>query len=56
MKSGLLALGAILFACLRITAAAPQVSSAWFAGWHEKQFPPSKVPWNKYTNMKYAFA
>jgi len=54
MKSGLLALGAILFACLGTTSAL--TASAWFAGWHEKDFPPSKVPWGKYNNMKYAFA
>ncbi|KAJ8495476.1 hypothetical protein ONZ45_g12846 [Pleurotus djamor] len=36
-----------------------QVASAWYAGWHSegtKAFPLDRVPWKKYTSMKYAFA
>jgi len=32
------------------------VSSAWWAGWHAPAFPLSRVSWNKYTHMQYAFA
>ena len=33
-----------------------KVAAAWFAGYHEHQFPPEKVPWKKYTDVFYAFA
>jgi len=33
-----------------------KVAASWFAGYHEDQFPPSKVPWEKYTDVFYAFA
>lgn len=32
------------------------VSTAWYAGWHATDFPLSKVSWEKYTQMTYAFA
>ena len=32
------------------------VAAAWFAGWHENQFPPEEVPWKGYTHVIYSFA
>ena len=33
------------------------VATAYFAGYHaERGFPVAIVPWEKYTEMKYAFA
>jgi len=34
-----------------------KVATAWFAGWHsDVGFPVSKVSWDKYTELTYAFA
>ncbi|KAG7098279.1 hypothetical protein E1B28_000242 [Marasmius oreades] len=32
-----------------------KVAMAWYAGWHSTDFPLSKVSWEKYTHMAYAF-
>ncbi|KAF5351917.1 hypothetical protein D9756_007649 [Leucocoprinus leucothites] len=32
------------------------IASAWYAGWHSKDFPLEDVSWSKYTHMAYAFA
>jgi chitinase len=32
------------------------IASAWYAGWHARDFPLSKVSWSKYTQVTYAFA
>jgi GH18 family chitinase len=36
-----------------------KIAQAWYAGWHAtgpKSVPLSKVPWDKYTHLTYAFA
>jgi GH18 family chitinase len=33
-----------------------KVAAAWFAGYHENEFSPAMVPWEKYTHVYYAFA
>ncbi|KAF9528012.1 chitinase [Crepidotus variabilis] len=33
-----------------------KVAAAWYAGWHQSEFPLDKVSWSKYTHMTYAFA
>ena len=33
-----------------------KVATAWYAGWHGTDFPPSNVSWNKYRSLIYAFA
>ena len=33
-----------------------KIFAGWFAGWHENDFTPTDVPWEKYTDMFYAFA
>jgi chitinase len=33
-----------------------KVAASWYASWHETDFPLSKVPWKKYTDVFYAFA
>ena len=32
------------------------VSAAWYAAWHEQDFPPAVVSWDKYTHLTYSFA
>jgi chitinase len=59
MKFGLVALSATLCTLSGISVAAElpdKVAAAWFAGWHEGVFPPSRVPWKSYSHMTYAFA
>jgi GH18 family chitinase len=33
-----------------------KVAAAWFANWHENDYPAGKVPWGKYTHVIYSFA
>jgi len=32
------------------------IFSAWYAGWHAKDYPLSDVSWSKYTHMIYSAA
>jgi hypothetical protein len=59
MKSGLLALSALLFAFSGNYAAAEletKVASAWIADWHTNSTTLENIPWTNYTRMTYAFA
>ncbi|PIL36302.1 hypothetical protein GSI_01965 [Ganoderma sinense ZZ0214-1] len=40
----------------RITTNSSFVSAAWYAAWHEDDFPPAVVSWDKYTHLTYSFA
>ncbi|KAG6810533.1 hypothetical protein H0H92_011451 [Tricholoma furcatifolium] len=37
-------------------ASSSHVAAAWYPGWESSSFPPSKIPWSKYTIMTYSFA
>lgn len=39
-----------------ITRSNSTISTAWYTGWHAKDFPLSQVSWSKYTHLTYAFA
>lgn len=54
--AGLLFAGSALAGIPKFRQPVEMVSSAWYAGWHGTDFPPSKVSWEKYTQMTYAFA
>ncbi|KAF9463284.1 chitinase [Collybia nuda] len=58
MLTQLLLLGLVLpvFCVPQVSGANYLVAAAWYAGWHAKDFPLSKVSWSKYTHMTYAFA
>ncbi|KAM5533753.1 hypothetical protein V8D89_012626 [Ganoderma adspersum] len=40
----------------RLTTNSSFVSAAWYAAWHEADFPPAVVSWDKYTHLTYSFA
>lgn len=41
----------------RATNSSGLVSATYFAGYHtDRGFPVSSIPWDKYTEIKYAFA
>jgi len=40
---------------VQVRAGAPSVA-AWYPAWLGSNWPPSKIPWGKYTTMKFAFA
>ncbi|TFK20366.1 endochitinase [Coprinopsis marcescibilis] len=47
----------LLFSRFDDVRAQSKVAAAWYAGWHAKTgYPLSKVSWNKYTHLTYAFA
>lgn len=32
-----------------------KAATGWYPGWYGDKFPPSQVPWEKYTALTYAF-